>query len=274
MEGMAGFSYEGKRTLLVGGSSGMGAATARLVAELGGEVLVADVTDDKPVDGATMIRLDLRDLDSIAAAIEACGGPVDALFSCAGISEAGLDIMLVNFIGQRELIERCVEGGVLARGSAVGMISSGAGAGWEHNLPLLLELIETSGFEAAKAWSAERPELCQYSFTKQLVSAYCARRALPFLQRGIRINALLPSSVDTPLARRSTGWLEYGTDYREVAGIEVAKPIDLAYPLAFLCSSAARYITGTTLRVDGGLDAARLTGMFVPQIPSVIRPSE
>jgi NAD(P)-dependent dehydrogenase (short-subunit alcohol dehydrogenase family) len=257
------FGYADKRVLVVGGASGIGAATVELVAALGAEVVVADYAE-VGFDVAKKIALDLRDDTSIEAAVEMCGAPVDALFSCAGISE-GPDMMRVNFIGQRYLIERCVAGGLMPSGSAVGIIASGAGMGWQQNLAELIELVDTPDTAAAEAWCAARPATNNYAYTKQAVIAYCARRALALLAHGVRINALCPSSTDTPLARRSPGWLEYGTDYREAAGIDVARPEDQAYPLAFLCSEAAGYITGTFLSVDAGVHAARVTGTFLPK---------
>jgi NAD(P)-dependent dehydrogenase (short-subunit alcohol dehydrogenase family) len=260
------YGYEGKRVLVVGGASGIGGAAAQLVAGLGAEVVVADYAE-VPFSCAQKVQLDLRHSASIAAAVEACAGPIDALFSCAGISE-GADIMAVNVIGQWELIERCVDGGLMPEGSAIAMIASGAGLGWSQHLSDILELIDSPDIEAARAWSEAHPELASYAFSKEVVIAYCAQRAFSFMQKGIRINALCPTSTDTPLARRSFGWLEYGTDFRAATGIDVADPAEQAYPLAFLCSPAASYISGTILSVDAGLQAARLTGTFQPQLPS------
>lgn len=260
------FSYEGKRVFVVGGASGIGAATAQLVRDLGAEVVVADYAE-VPFECARKISLDLRDPDSIAAAVQACGGPIDALFSCAGISE-GADLMKVNVVGQRELIELCINGGLMPRGSAIGMIASGAGLGWNQHLSEILELIDLPGYAESVEWCEAHPDLGSYAFTKEVVIVYCAQRSFEFLKHGIRINALCPTSTDTPLARRSFGWLEYGTDFRAAAGIEVADPIEQAYPLAFLCSPAASYISGTLLSVDAGLQAARATGTFQPGFPT------
>lgn len=262
------FGYAGKRALVVGGASGIGAATAQLVADLGAEVIVADYAEI-PFDCAKKVELDVRDSASIAAGLEAIGGPIDALFSCAGIF-TGPDVLRTNIIGQRELIERCIADGLLPRGSAIAMIASNAGLGWRQNLAELLELVDTPDTAAAEAWAAAHPERNQYAFSKEAVIVYCERRAMAFLQRGVRINALCPSSTDTPLARRSAGWLEYGTDYREAVGINVAQPSDQAHALAFLCSAAAGYISGTMLSVDGAIEGARATGTFTPQLPSVL----
>ena len=67
--------------------------------------------------------------------------------------------MKVNFVGQRDLIERCIDGGLMPPGSAIGMIASGAGLGWDENLPLLLELIDTPDFFSAANLREAHPDL-------------------------------------------------------------------------------------------------------------------
>jgi len=100
------FRYDGKRVLVVGGATGMGAAAATAVSELGAEVVVMDY---KPVDGFTSIVVDLRDKDQIDAAIDQCGGTVDALFSCAGVADGTEGIERINFLGHRHMIDRLFE---------------------------------------------------------------------------------------------------------------------------------------------------------------------
>src|SRR6185503_13868624 len=120
------FRYDGKRALVVGGATGMGAATAELVQDAGAEVVVMDRA---PVTlaGAKAIHLDLADKASIDAAVDECGGPVHALFSCAGVADGTPGIERINFIGHRHMIDRMLEKGMLPRGAAIGMISSAAG---------------------------------------------------------------------------------------------------------------------------------------------------
>ncbi len=100
---------------------------------------------------ANALTVDLRDRASIDTAIEAVGGPVDAIFSAAGVAD-GPDLMRINFIGHRHLIERMLADGQLARGSAICFISSVAGIGWENDLPRLLEFLATPDDESADAW--------------------------------------------------------------------------------------------------------------------------
>src|SRR3712207_1770412 len=132
------FRFDGKRALVVGGATGMGAAAAELVQDAGAEVVVMDYAE-VTLPGAKAIQVNLADRDSIDAAVDACGGTIDALFSCAGVADGTPGIERINFIGHRYLIERLLEREMLPRGSAIGMISSAAGLGWEANLGELNE---------------------------------------------------------------------------------------------------------------------------------------
>ena len=135
--------YDGKRALVVGGASGMGAATAQLLQDAGAEVDVMDFAE-VALPGAKAIHVNLADAASIDAALDQCGGPVHALFSCAGVADGTPGIEKINFIGHRHLIDRLLAKRMLARGSAIGFISSAAGLGWEASLPLLNELLDTA----------------------------------------------------------------------------------------------------------------------------------
>src|SRR5438128_10836689 len=146
------YRYDGKRVLVVGGSSGMGAATAELVQQAGAEVVVMDFAD-VTLPGVKGIRVNLAEAGSIDAAVDECGGPVDALFSCAGVADGTPGIEKINFIGHRHLIDRMLEQGMLGRGATIGFISSAAGLGWESNLAELNELLDTTGFDDATKWT-------------------------------------------------------------------------------------------------------------------------
>src|SRR5918994_3218912 len=99
------FRYDGKRALVLGGASGMGAATAELLQDAGAEVVVMDYAD-ATLPGAKAIHTNLADAESIDAAVDECGGQVDALFSCAGVADGTPGIERINFIGHRHLIDR------------------------------------------------------------------------------------------------------------------------------------------------------------------------
>jgi NAD(P)-dependent dehydrogenase (short-subunit alcohol dehydrogenase family) len=263
------FRFDGKRAVVVGGATGMGAATAALVQQLGAEVVVMDWAEIT-LAGVTAIELDLRSKDSIDAAVDQCGGPIDALFSCAGVADGVPGIEKINFIGHRHLIDRCLAKGLLPVGSAIGMISSAAGLAWEKNLAELKDYLDTPDFDTAVEWVAARRGKADYMWSKQAMCAYVAREALPMIKRGIRINAILPGPTDTPLARSQADlWLGFGADYRAEAGVLASTPEEQAAPLVFLCSDAARQVNGVTMITDSGYVSSGITGSFPEATPAV-----
>jgi len=269
--GIEAFQYSGKRVLVVGGATGMGAAIASLTAKLGAEVTVMDVAEvTYPVSQS--VRVDLRDQSSVDAALEAVQGPVDVVFACAGVADGTPGIMLINFIAQRHLIESLVSGGRLQRGGAVVMISSVAGLPWQQNLANVLEFLDTPDWPSAAAWVDAHEGTETYSFSKQAVNGYVARQAFPLQKRGIRINAVLPGPTDTPLARANADvWLAFGQDYRDAAGVETLVPDQIADVMAYLGSDAASGVNGVSLLVDQGQIAAGLTDAYeAPMIKAML----
>jgi NAD(P)-dependent dehydrogenase (short-subunit alcohol dehydrogenase family) len=255
------FRYDGKRAVVVGGASGMGAATADLLQDAGAEVVVMDFAE-VTLPGAKAIHVNLAEVASIDAAVDECGGHVDALFSCAGVADGTPAIERINFIGHRYLIDRLLDRRMLPRGSAIGFISSAAGLGWEANLAQLNELLDTPDFDTATRWVQEHGK-ADYMSMKQAICAYVARQAFSFLKEGIRINAICPGPTDTPLAQANKEmWLGFGSDYRGEVGIEASTPLEQAYPLVFLCSDAAAAITGITLVSDAGYMSSGITASF------------
>jgi NAD(P)-dependent dehydrogenase (short-subunit alcohol dehydrogenase family) len=223
--------------------------------------VVMDFADVK-LPGAKAVHVNLADPASIDVAVDECGGQVDALFSCAGVADGTPGIEKINFIGHRYLIDRLLAKRMLPRGSAIGFISSAAGLGWEPNLQLLNELLDTPDFDAAARWVQEHGK-ADYMSMKQAICAYVARQAFPLLKEGIRINAICPGPTDTPLAQANREmWLGFGEDYRAEVGVEPSTPLEQAYPLVFLCSDAAAAITGITMISDAGYMSSGITGSF------------
>jgi NAD(P)-dependent dehydrogenase (short-subunit alcohol dehydrogenase family) len=255
------FRYDGKRVVVVGGASGIGAAAAQLAQDAGAEVVVMDFAA-VTLPGVKAIRLNLAERASIDAAVDECGGPVDALFSCAGVADGTPGIERINFVGHRHLIDRMLSKDMLRRGSAICFVSSLGGVGWESSMGRLTELLDISDFDAAARWFVDRG-WANYTMTKQAIGAYVAREAFPFLKRGIRINAISPGATDTPLAQANKEtWLGFGTDYRDAVGMKPFTPREQAYPLVFLCSDAAAAITGTVVNCDAGWLSSAITKSF------------
>lgn len=268
--GIEAFRYDGKRVLVVGGATGMGAAAARLAAELGGEVVVMDIADVAfPVK--QKIQVDLRDRASVDAALAKIGAPVDAVFSCAGVADGTAGIMKINFIAQRYVIDRLIETKRLGRGGAIAMISSVAGMMWLKNLSTVLEFLSASDWDSAVKWIESHDNTDNYTFSKMAINTYVAHEALALLKHGVRINAVLPGPTETPLARANADlWLTFGADYREAAGVQVLTAEQVASGMAFLCSPAASGVCGTTLLIDSGHVGAGITGAIDAPIVKIL----
>ena len=255
------FRFDGKRVLVVGGATGMGAAAAELVRDAGAEVVVMDFADIA-LDGVTAIHVNLAEQASIDAAVEQCGGPVHSIMACAGVADGTPGIERINFVGHRHLIDRMIELGHLGAGGSIAFISSAAGLGWEANMEAIRGALETTDFDSGAAWFHEN-EKADYYHTKQVVCAYVASQAFPMLQKGIRINAICPGPTETPLALANEDtWLAFGADYREALDIEASTPQEQAYPLVFLCSDAAVAINGITMITDAGYMSSGITESF------------
>jgi NAD(P)-dependent dehydrogenase (short-subunit alcohol dehydrogenase family) len=99
--------YEGKRVIVTGAASGMGAATAQILVELGAEVHAVDIKKPDVSGLASFTECDLREPAQIDGAVKKIGKIVNALFNCAGLPNTfpNLDVMLVNFCGLRHVTE-------------------------------------------------------------------------------------------------------------------------------------------------------------------------
>lgn len=263
--------YDGKRALVVGGATGMGAAAAKSVAELGAEVIVMDYA---PVDFhvAQSVQVDLRDPASIDSALEQVAGPIHAVFSAAGVADGTIELMKINFIGHRHLIDRLLEKNQLPNGAAICFISSVAGMGWENDLDLMLEFLATPDFAAAEAWcqAHEAEGINHYGTSKKVINTYVATQGYPLAKKGIRINAICPGPTDTPLAQANADlWLSFAQDYRDETGSKVHTPEQMGDVMTFLNSEAACGVSGVTLLVDSGHTMASMTGAYPPGKPII-----
>ena len=261
------FRYDGKRALVVGGATGMGAAVAELAQDAGAEVVVMDRADgrrcraSRPSSSTSPTRRRSTPPSTSAA------GPSHALFSCAGVADGTPGIERINFIGHRHLIDRMLAADMLPRGSAIGMISSAAGLGWEAQPRRSCTSTSTSPTSTRRRAWAQRQQ--QGRLHVEQAGDQRLRRA-----RGVRLpEAGHPHQRDpararpnTPLAQANAEmWLGFGADYREAAGIEASTPLEQAYPLVFLCSDAASGVTGVTIVTDAGYFASGVTESFPPR---------
>ncbi|HUR77021.1 MAG TPA: SDR family oxidoreductase [Acidimicrobiales bacterium] len=261
------FRYDGKRCLVVGGATGMGAAAAQTIVDLGAEVIVLDYA---PVtyDGVKeSLQVDLRDQAAVDAALAQVGGPVHAIFSAAGVADGTPGLMKINFIAHRHIVDSLIASGALGRGGAVCFISSAAGLGWETEAESIGDFLGNETFASAVEWIEREENLLRdnYMYSKQVMLTYVARAAYPLAKLGIRINAICPGPTDTPLARANAEmWLGFGQDWRDATGTQPGTPEEMGDTMAFLNSDAARGVNGVNVIVDGGYMMSSLAGAYEP----------
>jgi NAD(P)-dependent dehydrogenase (short-subunit alcohol dehydrogenase family) len=249
-------SFEGKVALVTGAGSGIGLATAKAFAEASASVVLADRHEEAvhaaarelTADGRKVIavRCDVADDAEVASMIEqtiSTFGRLDAAFNNAGVMQHRIEtaeisgdewdrVMAVNLRGvwscmKHELRQMLRQGG----GAIVNCSSIGGVIGV--------------------------PGLAAYHAAKHGVIGLTKTAALEYAARGIRINAVCPGTVDTPMAQSLTGGdpkilAEFLKD--EPIG-RLAAPEEIAAAVMWLCSPGASYVAGHALLVDGGYTA-------------------
>lgn len=255
--------YSGRRCIVTGAASGMGEATARILTDLGAEVHTVDIRKPDITGLASYSETDLRDPDAIARTVNAIGGVVNNLFNCAGLPNdfPPLDVMLVNFCGLRELTERVVP--LMIDGAAISSIASVAGMAWQGNQEKLAELLATPDHAAARAWCEAHPaDLANaYGLSKEAINMHTATRCVDLIGKGIRINTLNPGPTDTPMMPHfeQANGVDFMREFPKPIGRN-SRPEEQAWPLIFLGSPRASYVTGISIFADGGFTGALFTG--------------
>ena len=264
------WDYEGTRVVVAGGGgAGMGAAAVTELTNLGAEVHVLDLREP-PGDVASYQATDLLDPAATKAAIEKIGGEIHALFNCAGRPGgrySDLEVMTVNFVSARHLADLVAPH--MPTGSAIASISSTAGAGWMANIAKWLPLVHTQGFEAGRAWCESHPtEIAGgYAPSKEALIIWTQWAALELATKGIRVNAISPGPTDTPMMPDFIA--QVGKEFMDNFPIPLerrARPEEQAYPLIFLNSRAASFITGENVNTDGGTMGSIMTGTIDPAV--------
>lgn len=250
----------GKTIVVTGAASGIGKRTAELAASMGANVIGVDV-NKPPQDVGYFVKGDISTAVGVKSLVDQLPTRIDALCNVAGLSgKTGVVATLsVNFFGLRALTEAMAS--KIREGGAVVNVASIAGFGWRANVEKVKAIVAIEGFpDVAKVVKDHvLKDETAYPFSKELLLLWNMRAAHQslFKSRGIRINAVSPGPVETPILKQ----------FREVLGDarvndDIARtgragtPEDIAPTILFLCSDAARWINGANIANDGGLEAS------------------
>jgi len=248
----------GKTIAITGASSGIGAEIARLARFQGAHVIGLDRNDPMiTLDG--FVKIDMADAGAIDAAVKALPSGIHALVNAAGVSGlADKDVVAkVNYLGLRHLTEALVP--KLAKGGAVVNITSILGAEWPKRLEAHKALAATATWAEGEAWLAKNPvpQATCYQYFKEALVVWTKKRGYDlFMQNDIRMNAVAPGPVFTPILGEFVQML--GEERVAADAAKIKRPAiadEIAPPVLFLCSDAARWVAGINLPVDGGIDA-------------------
>jgi len=246
-------ALDGKVCVVTGAAGVIGGETVSVFAREGAVVAAVDVQGE--VDAPLFLVADLTDADQVAATYAAVAerfGRIDVLFNNAGIAlpqdGSVLDTDLATW---NRVIEVNLTSVFLCCKYGIPYLLRGGGG----------SVINTSSL-VARIGSAESQ--IAYTASKGGVLSLSRELGIEFAKRGVRVNALCPGPVDTPLLRALFDVSEAARRLIHVPPGRFARVREIAEAVAFLASDASSYINATEFLVDGGISAAYVTALDPP----------
>jgi len=251
---------DGKVAVVTGGCSGIGLATVRRFAEEGAQVVIGDLDDERGQQvvedlrdsGGLFVRCDVTDKDQVEglfATAKDTYGSVDVAFNNAGISPPEDDSILDTGLDAWRKVQEVNLTSVYLCCKAV--------------LPYMLEqgrgsIINTASFVAVMGAATSQ---ISYSASKGGVLSMSRELGVQFARQGVRVNALCPGPVNTPLLQELFAKDEERAQRRlvHVPMGRFAEPVEIANAVVFLASDESSFMTASSFLVDGGISGAYVT---------------
>jgi NAD(P)-dependent dehydrogenase (short-subunit alcohol dehydrogenase family) len=253
----------GKTALVTGAASGIGAACALRFAEEGAALAGLDLREAEGGDWARAASLaprqafalaDVRDDDAVARAVAslraALGGRIDVLVNAAGVAGGG-PVHLLDPAEWDRVVDVNLKGSFLvSRHVLPGMLEAGSGS--------VIHVASIEGLEGFEGGSA-------YNASKGGVVLLTRNMAIDYGRRGIRVNALCPGFIETPLFGAVFEMPPMGEVRARIAAAHqlgrFGQPVEVANAALFLASDEASFVSGAVLTVDGGFTAGHRFGI-------------
>ncbi len=248
---------EGKVAVVTGGCSGIGLATVRRFAEEGAHVVIGDVDDAKGPGiaeevGGTYVHVDVTDKEQVDALFRTAKdtyGSVDIAFNNAGISPPDDDSILDTELEAWKRVQdvNLTSVYLCCKAALPYMLEQGRGS-----------IINTASFVAVMGAATSQ---ISYSASKGGVLSMSRELGVQFARQGVRVNALCPGPVNTPLLRELFASDPERAERRlvHVPLGRFAEPEEMANAVLFLASDESSFMTASTFLVDGGISGAYVT---------------
>ncbi|HEX6019029.1 MAG TPA: coniferyl-alcohol dehydrogenase [Burkholderiaceae bacterium] len=243
----------GKTIIVTGASSGIGAASAALAAAEGAQVVSVDINQPAQAVGE-FFRADLSDKASIDRLVAALPSGAHGLANIAGLppTRAAEAVVAVNLVGLKYLTTQLVP--KLADGASIVNLASLAGLGWPDAKQAIdasarLDFDGIAAFCKAHSIAGGR----SYFFSKEALIVWTMQNRWTWRSRGIRMNAVSPGPVETPILKDFLETLGARAEEDMRTMDRAGRPGDIAPVVAFLLSDGSAWIRGTNVPVDGGM---------------------
>ncbi len=248
---------KGKTIIVTGCSSGIGWETARMIKSYGGDVLGVDInmTTDH-VD--EFYKADLSDKATIEALVDVLPDGADGLANIAGLPPTLPPEMVVkvNLVGLKYLTELLVP--KLADGASIVNLASLAGFGWPEHINQIqasydLDFHEVEDF--VRRYGIDQQQGRSYFFSKEALVVWTMKQRWAWRDRGIRMNAVSPGPVDTPILKDFIQTLGERAEEDMKVMDRPGEATDIAPVVCFMLSDASQWMRGINLPVDGGMSS-------------------